>query len=62
MAAYFCAGIGYVVSATFIVAIVNKLPGLAEQGNWSFSQSALARRPHASTGISSPAARATSTR
>jgi hypothetical protein len=29
MAAYFCAGVGYVVSATFIVAIVDRLPGLA---------------------------------
>ena len=36
MAAYFCAGVGYVVSATFIVAIVNKLPGLEGQGNWVF--------------------------
>ena len=36
MAAYFCAGIGYVVSATFIVAIVDKLPGLAGQGNLAF--------------------------
>jgi predicted MFS family arabinose efflux permease len=36
MAAYFCAGVGYVVSATFIVAIVNNLPGLAGQGNWVF--------------------------
>ena len=36
MAAYFCAGIGYVVSATFIVAIVNRLPGLAGQGNLVF--------------------------
>jgi len=36
MAAYFCAGFGYVVSATFIVAIVNKLPGLAGQGNLAF--------------------------
>ena len=36
MAAYFCAGMGYVVSATFIVAIVNKLPGLAGQGNLAF--------------------------
>jgi predicted MFS family arabinose efflux permease len=32
MAAYFCAGFGYVVSATFIVAIVDRLPGLAGQG------------------------------
>lgn len=36
MASYFCAGIGYVISATFIVAIVNKLPGLAGQGNLVF--------------------------
>ena len=36
MAAYFCAGFGYVVSATFIVAIVNKLPGLGGQGNLVF--------------------------
>ncbi len=36
MAAYFCAGVGYVVSATFIVAIVNKLPGLSGQGNLVF--------------------------
>ncbi len=36
MAAYFCAGFGYVVSATFIVAIINQLPGLAGQGNLVF--------------------------
>lgn len=36
MAAYFCAGFGYVVSATFIVAIVERLPGLAGQGNLVF--------------------------
>lgn len=36
MAAYFCAGFGYVVSATFIVAITNQLPGLAGQGNLVF--------------------------
>lgn len=32
MVAYFCAGVGYVVSATFIVAIVNQLPGLEGKG------------------------------
>ncbi|HQU90072.1 MAG: YbfB/YjiJ family MFS transporter [Zoogloeaceae bacterium] len=32
MAAYFCAGVGYVVSATFIVAIIDHLPGLAGRG------------------------------
>ncbi|HPT49520.1 MAG TPA: YbfB/YjiJ family MFS transporter [Accumulibacter sp.] len=36
MAAYFCAGIGYVVSATFIVAIVDRLPGLSGQGTLVF--------------------------
>ena len=36
MAAYFCAGVGYVVSATFIVAIVEHLPGLAGHGNLVF--------------------------
>ncbi|PKO51211.1 MAG: MFS transporter, partial [Betaproteobacteria bacterium HGW-Betaproteobacteria-21] len=36
MAAYFCAGVGYVVSATFIVAIVDRLPGLEGQGTLAF--------------------------
>lgn len=36
MAAYFCAGVGYVVSATFIVAIVNQLPGMAGHGAMIF--------------------------
>jgi predicted MFS family arabinose efflux permease len=36
MAAYFCAGVGYVVSATFIVAIVDHLPGLRGQGTLVF--------------------------
>jgi predicted MFS family arabinose efflux permease len=35
-AAYFCSGIGYVISATFIVAIVNRLPNLAGKGNFAF--------------------------
>jgi predicted MFS family arabinose efflux permease len=34
IAAYFCAGFGYVVSATFIVAIVEKLPMLTGKGGW----------------------------
>jgi predicted MFS family arabinose efflux permease len=34
--AYFCAGIGYVVSATFIVAIVEQLPGLEGKGTLTF--------------------------
>ena len=33
MAAYFCAGVGYVVSATFIVAIVENHPALAGWGS-----------------------------
>ena len=36
MAAYFCAGVGYVVSATFIVAIVDRLPGFGGQGTLVF--------------------------
>lgn len=36
IAAYFCAGVGFVISTTFIVAIVNKLPNLAGQGNLAF--------------------------
>ena len=36
MAYYFCAGVGYVVTATFIVAIVDRLPGLADRGAWVF--------------------------
>jgi predicted MFS family arabinose efflux permease len=35
-AAYFCAGFGYVVTATFIVAIINAIPALANQGGWVF--------------------------
>ncbi|MBU6357813.1 MAG: YbfB/YjiJ family MFS transporter [Rhodospirillales bacterium] len=33
VAAYFCAGVGYVVSATFIVALVAHLPALRGMGN-----------------------------
>ena len=36
MLAYFCAGIGYVVSATFIVALIDQLPGLEGSGTWAF--------------------------
>jgi predicted MFS family arabinose efflux permease len=36
MAFYFCAGIGYVVTATFIVAIIDGLPGLAGSGAYVF--------------------------
>ena len=36
MASYFCAGVGFVISTTFIVAIVNHLPGMSGQGNLVF--------------------------
>ena len=36
IASYFCAGVGYVVSATFIVAIVDHLPGLGGRGTLVF--------------------------
>jgi predicted MFS family arabinose efflux permease len=45
MAAYFCAGVGYVVSATFIVAIVDRLPGLQGQGTLTFLAIGLAAAP-----------------
>lgn len=45
MAAYFCAGVGYVVSATFIVAIIEQLPGLQGQGNLAFLVIGLAAAP-----------------
>jgi predicted MFS family arabinose efflux permease len=45
LAAYFCCGIGYVVSATFIVAIVDRLPGLAGQGTLAFVAMGLAAAP-----------------
>lgn len=43
--AYFCSGIGYVVSATFIVAIVDSLPGLQGAGTWTFVLLGLAAAP-----------------
>ncbi len=45
MAAYFCAGVGYVVSATFIVDIIDKLPGMEGKGTWSFMIIGLAAAP-----------------
>ncbi|MBV8125143.1 MAG: YbfB/YjiJ family MFS transporter, partial [Paucibacter sp.] len=45
MASYFCAGIGYVVSTTFIVAIVDALPGLQGRGTWVFMVMGLAAAP-----------------
>lgn len=37
MPAYFCAGYGYVVNATFLVAIVEREPSLSGAGNWAFA-------------------------
>lgn len=45
LAAYFCAGYGYVVSATFIVTIVEREPLLAGAGNWVFALVGLAAAP-----------------
>lgn len=45
MAAYFCAGVGYVISATFIVAIIEQLPGLEGKGAWTFMVLGLAAAP-----------------
>lgn len=45
MAAYFCAGYGYVISATFIVTIVEREPLLAGAGNWAFALVGLAAAP-----------------
>lgn len=45
MAAYFCAGVGYVISATFIVAIVDQLPGMQGNGTWTFMVIGLAAAP-----------------
>lgn len=45
MLIYFCAGVGYVVSATFIVAIVDQIPGLQGNGSWTFMILGLAAAP-----------------
>jgi len=45
MIVYFCAGVGYVVSATFIVDIVNELPGMEGKGAWTFMVIGLAAAP-----------------
>lgn len=45
IAAYFCAGFGYVIGATFIVAIVEDLPGLAGRGNLAFLAIGLGAAP-----------------
>ena len=45
LASYFCAGYGYVISATFIVTIVERMPGLSGNGNASFIVLGLAATP-----------------
>ena len=35
-ASYFCAGVGYVINATFIVVIADNQPALAGYGNWAW--------------------------
>ncbi|RUR36018.1 YbfB/YjiJ family MFS transporter [Vreelandella populi] len=43
--AYFCAGYGYVINATFIVTIVEREPLLAGMGNWTFAVVGLSAAP-----------------
>lgn len=43
--AYFCAGFGYVIGATFIVAILEKLPMFAGKGGWVWVGVGLAAVP-----------------
>ncbi|MFD2230983.1 YbfB/YjiJ family MFS transporter [Alkalimarinus sediminis] len=45
IAAYLCAGVGYVISATFIVAIVNQQNPLADEGTLVFMVLGLAAAP-----------------
>ncbi len=45
MVAYFCAGIGYVVSITFIVAIVDRLPNVSGHGTTVFLLMGLGAAP-----------------
>lgn len=45
LGSYFCAGYGYVINATFIVTIVERMPGLSGSGNVSFIVLGLAATP-----------------
>jgi len=45
IASYFCAGFGYVISATFIVAILDQLPAFAGKGSWVWVVVGLAAAP-----------------
>lgn len=42
---YFCAGIGHVVTSTFIVAVIDRMPHLAGSGAWIFLVIGLAAAP-----------------
>ncbi len=45
IAAYTCAGVGYVISATFIVAVLEAMPILAGKGDWIWVMLGLAAIP-----------------
>ncbi|NBO82020.1 MAG: YbfB/YjiJ family MFS transporter [Betaproteobacteria bacterium] len=45
LAFYFCAGVGFVVTSTFIVAIVNALPEMEDVGFWMFVILGIAAAP-----------------
>ncbi len=45
LTAYFCAGYGYVISATFIVTIVERIPALSGMGAMTFAVVGLAAAP-----------------
>ncbi|MFN4900534.1 MAG: YbfB/YjiJ family MFS transporter [Betaproteobacteria bacterium] len=45
LAFYFCAGVGFVVTSTFIVAIVNALPKMEDVGFWVFVILGIAAAP-----------------
>lgn len=45
LAFYFCAGVGFVVTSTFIVAIVNALPEMEDVGFWVFVILGIAAAP-----------------
>lgn len=47
IAAYFCAGFGFAISATFIVSILIQLPMLADHGGWVWVIVGLAASPSA---------------
>ncbi|MGY6270571.1 YbfB/YjiJ family MFS transporter [Achromobacter denitrificans] len=44
-AAYFCAGFGYVISATFVVAMLEQIPALQGKGSWIWVVVGIAAAP-----------------